>query len=95
MQQQQRSCMNSISSPAHETHHKDAEWFSLYTELVARLSRGCFGQTYFQKVPGACLWFLCHVRGLCRAGGEKRVDSDEAMVSLKEGQLRHPEKQSK
>lgn len=30
MQQQQRSCMNPISSPAHETHHKDVEWFSLH-----------------------------------------------------------------
>lgn len=63
MQQQQRSCMNSISSPAHETHHKDAEWFSLYTELVARFSSGCFGQTYFQKVPGAACGFsaMCGV----------------------------------
>lgn len=33
--------------------------------------------------------------GLNRAGGRKRVDGDEALESLKEGQLRHPEKRSK
>lgn len=33
--------------------------------------------------------------GLNRAGGRKRVDSNEALDSLKEGQQRRPEKRSK
>lgn len=92
-QQQQRACMSPpISSPTHRLRHNDATWLSLRggckrSSVVGVLARG---------ISERCrLWFPCRTWGPCRAGGRKRADSREAMESLKESQLRHPEKHSK
>lgn len=58
MQQQQRSCMKPTR------HISRISNGSVYTELAARLSSGCFGQRDFWKVPGAACGFSA-VCGVC------------------------------